>query len=136
MLRHLDEELRDLHKDILRMGVFAQESIFKSIESLKARDKEMAREVIEQDSKVDELELAIDEKCIDLIALHQPMAGDLRYITTGKKINAELERIADIAVDISQRSWFDGKASAKPLVDIPKLSQVSQIWCGMPSMLS
>ncbi len=127
MLRHLDEELRDLHKDILRMGVFAQESIFKSIESLKARDKEMAREVIEQDSKVDELELAIDEKCIDLIALHQPMAGDLRYITTGMKINAELERIADIAVDISQRSLgLMEKPLLKPLVDIPKLSQVSQ----------
>lgn len=127
MLRHLDEELKELHKDILRMGVFAQESIFKSIESLKARDKDMAREVIEQDNKVDELELVIDEKCIDLIALHQPMAGDLRYITTGMKINAELERIADIAVDISQRSLdLMEKPLLKPLVDIPKLSQVSQ----------
>lgn len=127
MLRHLDEELKELHKDILRMAVFAQESIFKSIESLKNRDKYLAQDVINTDNKIDELELAIDEKCIDLIARYQPMAGDLRYIATGMKINAELERIADIAVDISQRSLeLMEKPLLKPLVDIPKLSQVSQ----------
>ena len=127
MLRHLDEELKELHRDILRMAVFAQESIFKSIESLKNRDKYLAQDVIGNDSKIDELELTIDEKCIDLIARYQPMAGDLRYIATGMKINAELERIADIAVDISQRSLeLMEKPLLKPLVDIPKLSQVSQ----------
>jgi phosphate transport system protein len=127
MLRHLDEELKELHKDILRMAVFAQESIFKSIESLKNRDKYLAQDVINTDNKIDELELAIDEKCIDLIARYQPMAGDLRYIATGMKINAELERIADIAVDIAQRSLeLMEKPLLKPLVDIPKLSRVSQ----------
>jgi len=127
MLRHLDEELKELHKDILRMAVFAQESIFKSIESLKNRDKYLAKEVIDTDNKIDELELAIDEKCIDLIARYQPMAGDLRYITTGMKINAELERIADIAVDIAQRSLdLMEKPLLKPLVDIPKLSEAAQ----------
>ena len=127
MLRHLDEELKELHKDILRMAVFAQESIFKSIESLKNRDKNMAKDVIDTDAKIDELELAIDEKCIDLIARYQPMAGDLRYITTGMKINAELERIADMAVDISQKSLgLMEKPMLKPLVDIPKLSAVAQ----------
>ncbi|MEI6831758.1 MAG: phosphate signaling complex protein PhoU [Candidatus Omnitrophota bacterium] len=127
MLRHLDEELKELHKEILRMTVFAQESIFKSIESLKNRDKNLAQEVIDMDNKIDELELVIDEKCIDLIALYQPMAKDLRYITTGMKINAELERIADIAVDIAQRSLeLTEKPLLKPLVDIPKLSGVAQ----------
>lgn len=127
MLRHLDEELKELHKEILRMAVFAQESIFKSIESLKNRDKYLAKEVINTDNKIDELELAIDEKCIDLIARYQPMAGDLRYITTGMKINAELERIADIAVDIAQRSLdLMEKPLLKPLVDIPKLSAAAQ----------
>ncbi|TRZ49749.1 phosphate transport system regulatory protein PhoU [bacterium] len=127
MLRHLDEELKELHKEILRMAVFVQESIFKSIESLKNRDKYLAEDVINTDSKIDKLELVIDEKCIDLIARYQPMAGDLRYIATGMKINAELERIADIAVDISQRSLeLMEKPLLKPLVDIPKLSQVSQ----------
>ncbi|TAM38448.1 phosphate signaling complex protein PhoU, partial [bacterium] len=109
------------------MAVFAQEAIFKSIESLKNRDKYLAQEVINSDNKVDELELAIDEKCIDLIARYQPMAGDLRYIATGMKINSELERIADIAVDIAQRSLeLMEKPLLKPLVDIPKLSGVAQ----------
>jgi len=127
MLRHLDEELKELHKEILRMAVFAQEAIFKSIESLKNRDKYLAQEVINTDNKIDELELVIDEKCIDLIARYQPMAGDLRYIATGMKINAELERIADIAVDIAQRSLeLMEKPLLKPLVDIPKLSEVAQ----------
>lgn len=127
MLRHLDEELKELHKEILRMAVFAQEAIFKSVESLKNRDQGLAQEVINNDNDIDELELEIDEKCIDLIARYQPMAGDLRYITTGMKINAELERIADIALDISQKSLeLMKKPLLKPLVDIPKLSQVSQ----------
>ncbi|MBU1125055.1 MAG: phosphate signaling complex protein PhoU [Candidatus Omnitrophica bacterium] len=127
MLRHLDEELKELHKEILKMGVFAQEAIFKSIEALKNRDKAQAQEVITTDAKVDSLELQIDEKCIDLIARYQPMAGDLRFITTGMKINAELERITDLAVDIAERVLeLVDKPLLKPLIDIPKLSIIAQ----------
>lgn len=127
MERHFDEELESLHRDILRMGIMAQEAIFKSIEALKNRDKREAQQIIDNDDKVDALELEIDEKCIDLIARHQPVASDLRYITTGMKINAELERIADLAVDISQRVLeIAGKPLLKPLVDIPKLSVIAQ----------
>jgi phosphate transport system protein len=105
----------------------AQEAIYKSIEALKNRNKQEAKEVIDTDDKIDELELAIDERCIDLIARHQPMAGDLRFITTGMKINAELERIADLAVDISQRVLeLIDKPILKPLIDIPRLSVVAQ----------
>jgi len=127
MERHFDEELKELHKEILKMGILAQEAIFKSIEALKNRDKEQAKEVIDTDDKIDELELIVDERCIDLIARHQPMAGDLRFITTGMKINAELERIADLAVDIAQRVLeLIDKSLLKPLVDIPKLSEIAQ----------
>ncbi|MDD5680690.1 MAG: phosphate signaling complex protein PhoU [Candidatus Omnitrophica bacterium] len=127
MTRHLDEELKELHKDILKMGALAEEAIYKSIEALKNRDKALAKSVIDNDAGVDKLELAIDEKCIDLIALHQPMAKDLRFITTGMKINAELERIADIAVDIAQRVLeLVDKPLLKPLIDIPKLALVAQ----------
>jgi phosphate transport system protein len=127
MERHFDEELEVLRKDILRMGVLAQEAIYKSIESLKSRDKNQAKYVIDADSKIDDLELAIDERCIDLIARHQPMASDLRFIATGMKINAELERIADLAVDICQRvQQLADKPLLKPLIDIPKLSEVAQ----------
>ena len=127
MERHFDEELKELHKDILKMGALAQEAIFKSIESLKNRDRAQAQEVIDSDAKIDELELAVDEKCVDLIARYQPMATDLRFITTGMKINAELERIADLAVDICQRVLeLVDKPLLKPLIDIPKLSTVAQ----------
>lgn len=127
MQRHIDEELKELHKDILKMDGFAQEAIYKSIEALKNRDKNLAQEVIDADKKIDDLELLIDEKCIDLIARYQPMAGDLRFITTGMKINSELERIADLAVDISQRvQQLADKPLLKPLIDIPKLSALAQ----------
>lgn len=127
MQRHIDEELKELHKDILRMDGFAQEVIYKSIEALKNRDKNLAQEVIDSDKRIDDLELLIDEKCIDLIARYQPMAGDLRFITTGMKINSELERIADLAVDISQRVLqLVDKPLLKPLIDIPKLSALAQ----------
>jgi phosphate transport system protein len=127
MQRHFDDELKELHKEILKMGVMTQEEIFKSIDSLKNRDKAQAQAVISSDERIDELELAIDEKCIDLIARYQPMAGDLRFIATAMKINADLERIADLAVDICERVLeIIDKPILKPLIDIPKLSEVAQ----------
>jgi phosphate transport system protein len=127
MERHVDTELKELKNDILKMGAFAEEAIYKSIEALKNRDKELAKSIIANDANVDTLELSIDEKCIDLIARYQPMAKDLRFITTGMKINSELERIADIAVDIAQRTLeIVDKPLLKPLVDIPKLAGVAQ----------
>jgi phosphate transport system protein len=127
MERHFDEELKELHKEILKMGVLAQEAIFKAIEALKNSDRKQAKEVVDSDDKIDELELFVDERCIDLIARHQPMAGDLRFITTGMKVNAELERIADLAVDIAQRVLeLVDKPLLKPLVDIPRLSVIAQ----------
>jgi phosphate transport system protein len=127
MERHFDEELKELNKIIIRMGVMAQEAIYKSIEALGNRDKVQANQVINDDTKIDGLELEIDERCIDLIARHQPMARDLRFIATGMKINSDLERIADLAVDIAQRVLeLADKPLLKPLIDIPKLSKVSQ----------
>ena len=127
MERHVDQELKELKDDILKMGVLAEEAIYKSVEALKNRDKEMAESIVDHDADIDRLELAVDEKCIDFIARYQPLAGDLRFITTGMKINAELERIADIAVDIAQRTLeLVDKPLLKPLVDIPKLTALAQ----------
>ncbi len=127
MERHFDEELKDLHKDMLKMAVMVEEAIYKSIEALKNRDKAQAQEVITDDDKIDQIELTIDEKCIDLIARHQPMAGDLRFLTTSMKINADLERIADLSVDIAQRVLeLVDKPILKPLIDIPRLSTIAQ----------
>lgn len=127
MQRHFDEELADLNKEILRMGSLTEESILKSVEALKARSVEQATQVITEDKKIDELELAIDEKCLDLLALHQPMAIDLRFITMTMKICTDLERIADLAVDIAQRALeIAAKPQLKPLIDIPKLAALAQ----------
>lgn len=131
MERHFDEELKQLYQDIFKMGALVNETIYKSTEALKNRDKRLAQEIIDTDDKVDEWELKIDERCIDLIARHQPVASDLRFIAMAMKMNAELERIADLAVDISQRVLeLADKPLLKPLIDIPKLSTIAQNMVG------
>ena len=127
MERHFDEELNVMNTDLLKMAALAEEAIFKSIEALKNQDKKMAQDVIDNDRRIDELELIIEERAIGLLALHQPMARDLRFITTGMKINAELERIADLAVNIAQRVFeLADQPLLKPLIDIPKLATVAR----------
>ncbi|MFA6378166.1 MAG: phosphate signaling complex protein PhoU [Candidatus Omnitrophota bacterium] len=126
MERHFDEELKKLNANIMKMASLTEEAIHSSIKALKNRDKGLAQSVISDDRKIDEFELLIEEETIDLLALMQPMASDLRFITTGMKINAELERIADLAVNIAQRVLeVADMPLLKPLVDIPKLSAVA-----------
>jgi phosphate transport system protein len=117
MQRHFDEELKRLNNELLKMAALTEEAIHKSTEALRAHSKDMAQSVIDNDKKIDSLELVIEERAIALLALHQPMAKDLRFLTTGMKINTELERIADLAVN---------KPQLKPLVDIPKLSAIAR----------
>lgn len=127
MQRHFDLELEDLKKELLRMGSLAEEAIFEAVEALKALDGERAKKVIDNDSVVDALENIIDEKCVDLLALQQPVAVDLRFITMVMQIATDIERIADLAVDIAQRVLeLENKPLLKPLVDIPKLSLIAQ----------
>lgn len=127
MERHLDQELADLKQQLLRMGSMVETAIFESIEALKELSAERAVKVINHDKAVDELENIIDERCLDLLALRQPMAVDLRFITMSMKISTELERIADLAVDIAQRVLeLTGKPLLKPLIDIPKLSNLAK----------
>lgn len=126
MERHFDEELNELRAYILKISTLALDAISGSIEALGNLDKKQARKIIDADTKIDDLDLIIDEKCIDLLALYQPMAADLRFITTGLKLNSELERIGDLAVDIAQRVLeIADKPMLKPLVDIPKLTEVA-----------
>lgn len=127
MERIFDEELKQLTQDILMMASLVEEAIFKSTEALKQRDKSMAEAVIVQDKKIDELENKIDELCLDLIALRQPVAQDLRFITMAMQINSDLERMADLAVDIAQRAEeLMAQPVLKPLIDIPKLAGLAQ----------
>ena len=127
MGRHFDEELKKLNTDLLRMAALAEAAIYNSIEALKNQNKKLARTIIDEDRKIDEMELVIEERAINLLALRQPLACDLRFITTGMKINAELERIADLAVNIAQRVFeLADKPLLKPLIDIPKLTIVAR----------
>lgn len=127
MERIFDEELKQLRQYILTMASLVEEAIFKSIEALKQRDKSLAEEVIASDKKIDELENKIDEFCLDLIALRQPVAQDLRFITMAMQSNADLERMADLAVDIAERAEeLIAQPVLKPLIDIPKLAGIAQ----------
>jgi len=127
MERHFDTELADLKSNILAMGDLVEEAIIDSVEALKQLSRSRAQEVIDSDRFIDEQELKIDEECLDLLALRQPMAVDLRFITMAMKISTDLERMADLAVDISQRVLeLTDKPLLKPLVDIPKLTLLAQ----------
>ncbi len=127
MERHFDQELEDLKKELLRMGALVEGEIFESIEALKNLSTERANKVISDDKLIDGLENEIDERCLDLLALRQPLAVDLRFITMSLKISTDLERIADLAVDIAQRVLeLVGKPLLKPLIDIPKLTILAQ----------
>ncbi|QAT17416.1 phosphate transport system regulatory protein PhoU [Candidatus Velamenicoccus archaeovorus] len=127
MQRFFDEELKALNQKILKMALLTQESIHKSIDALKERNAELAGKVITDDAQIDFLENSIDDDVFNMIALHQPVASDLRFLMTALKVNADLERIADLAVDIAQRVVeLVGQPLLKPLIDIPKLSAVAQ----------
>ena len=128
MERYLDEELSKLNTNLLRMATLAEEAIHQSVDALKKRDKGLAQKVIKDDRQIDELEIRIEEEAIELLALFQPMARDLRFITTGMHINAELERIADLTVNISQRVLdVADQPTLTPLIDIPKLAAQAKL---------
>ena len=127
MQRHFDEELAELKKQLLFMGSLTEETIGRAVEALKCLDAEAARKVIEQDARIDRLDLDIDEKCLELIIRHQPVAADLRFLAMAMRICADLERIADLAVDIGQRVVeMAGQPLLKPLIDIPKLAKLAR----------
>lgn len=127
MERHFDQELEDFKKELLKMGALVKGAIFESIEALKNLSTERANNVISGDKVIDDMENKIEERCLNLLVLRQPMASDLRFIVMVSKISTDLERIADLAVDISQRVLeLAGKPLLKPLIDIPRLTDIAQ----------
>ncbi|MCF7874183.1 MAG: phosphate signaling complex protein PhoU [Candidatus Omnitrophica bacterium] len=127
MQRHFDQELKTLKEKLLKMAALTEGAIRLSIEALKNKDKELAKGVIKADSEIDKIELEIEEKSIELLATRQPVAIDLRFLTTGMKINSELERIADLAVNVCQRVFqIADQPLVKPLIDIPKLADLAR----------
>lgn len=126
-MRHFDREIENLKELLLRMGAMVEDQINQSIRALLERDTAVAQRVIDGDGAIDRMELEIDQHTVELIAMMQPAAVDLRFVTTAMKITPELERIADLAVDVCERAIeLNREPPLKPLIDIPRLARISQ----------
>jgi phosphate transport system protein len=126
-MRHFDREIEHLKELLLRMGAMVEDQINESIRALLERDTSVAQRVIDADREIDQMELDIDQHTIELIAMMQPAAVDLRFVATAMKITPELERIADLAVDVCERAIeLNREPPLKPLIDIPRLARISQ----------
>jgi phosphate transport system protein len=122
-----DEELATLKEKILLMGSKVEESIRLALKSIVDRDSRLAKKVIQSDRDINDIEIEIDEICHRLLALHQPMAGDMRFITSAMKINSDLERQGDLAVNMAERALtLNEVAPLKPFIDIPRLAGITQ----------
>lgn len=127
MQRHFHEELEGLKQTLLAMGALVEDQIRRVMRALVERDEALAREVIDRDREVNAYDVQIDEKCVELLALHQPAAGDLRFITTAMKIVTDLERIGDQAVNIAQRALeLAREPQLKPYIDLPRMADKAQ----------
>jgi phosphate transport system protein len=104
MAKHLQRDLDDLQRDLLSLAGLAEGAVYKAIRALQERNVHLAREVIAGDPQIDEEENHLDEECLKLLALHQPVAGDLRRIIAAMMINIDLERIGDLAEEIAERA--------------------------------
>ena len=125
MRKSYQQELEQLKKDMLAMASEVEDAIDKSVTALEEQDADLAREVIAGDDRIDELEIELEEKCTRLIALQQPVASDLRMIIVISKLATDLERIADHAVNISEKALEIGvEPFIKPLVDIPRMREL------------
>jgi phosphate transport system protein len=127
MERHFDQELADLKEHLLRMAGLAEQSVAQALKALVLRDDSLAKKVDADDGVLDKLEIEIDDRCIKLLALRQPIATDLRFITMAMRISSELERIGDQAVNIAHRAEeLNKEPLLKPLVDIPRMAEHAQ----------
>src|SRR5713101_5759287 len=129
--RHLDEELDALRASVLRLGGEAEAALIKTMRALTERDSEAAREVLEHDDDIDQLEVEVDRQCVDIFALRQPAARDLRFVMSVAKMAPVLERIADHACNIA-RAAVDLNTEAE-LKDQSRLRQMGKIASSMLS---
>lgn len=116
MTTHLQREIDRLKKEILFMGAEVENALGKAVEALITRNSKLAEEVIKSDEEMDQLEVEIEEECLKILALHQPVAIDLRYVIAILKINNDLERIGDLGVNIAERAVY---LSSHAPIDLP-----------------
>lgn len=124
---HFDQELTDLKDALLRMSALAEQAVAESLKALVTRDVDLAQKVDADDTQLDRLQMDIDERSIQLIALRQPKARDLRFIIVTMKIAGELERVGDQAVNIAHRAEeLSREPVLKPLIDIPRIADLAR----------
>ncbi len=125
--RHFDAQLQELREHLLAMGSLAEIMIGKSIKALVERSEALVQEVFAHEEEMDQRCIEIDERCFTLLALRQPMAGDLRFIAAAIKINSDIERIGDLAVNIARAATsLLAQPLMKPLIDIPRMATLCQ----------
>lgn len=123
--QHLLNRISDLDRNILNLGIYVNDALKKAITALKTNNLGMAGEVIDEDTKINALEMSIQDDIILLIAKEQPVAGDLRHVITSFKVIAQLERMGDHAVHIAKETLKIGKTEyIKPLIDIPHMADI------------
>jgi len=126
-VRHFQEELEALQARLLEMGGLAEERVRAAIQGLVTRDAHLIETILRGDEPINELHIEIDNRCFTLLALHQPMATDLRAIVAAVKINTDLERVGDLAVNIAEAAQrYATHPPVKKLIDIPQMGGIAQ----------
>ena len=128
MERHFEEEFDRIKSKILMMGSLVEDQIRNALTALVERDEALARQVIENDHKVNTFDVEIDEMALDALVRYQPVARDLRFVTTAMKISTELERMSDLAENICERAIeLNEEPQLKPYIDIPHMAERARI---------
>jgi phosphate transport system protein len=124
---HFQKELEELKESLLKMASLVEEALRNAIQSLVERDSSLAQKTFDVEDRINKMENAIDEMCLRLLALRQPVATDLRFITSAMKINTDLERMGDQAVNIGERAIsLNQEPQLKPYIDIPRMTKITQ----------
>jgi phosphate transport system protein len=127
VVRHFQDELEALQARLLEMGGLAEERVRAAVQGIVTRDMQGIDRVMHGDEPINALHIEIDDRCFRLLALHQPMATDLRAIVAAVKINTDLERVGDLAVNIAEAARrYVGHPPVKQLIDIPEMGQIAQ----------
>jgi phosphate transport system protein len=127
VVRHFQEELEALQGRLLEMGGLAEERVRAAVQGLASREVALIDQVLYGDEPINTLHIEVDQRCFKLLALHQPMAADLRQIVAAVKINSDLERVGDLAVNIAEAAKrYTQHPSIAKLVDIPRMGNIAQ----------
>ncbi len=127
METHFERELEELKEDLLKMAILVEDAIRNAVQSLVKRDSELAQRTFEGEDRINALDISIDNYCLKLLALRQPMAVDLRFITSAMKIVTDLERMGDEAENIAERAIvLNQEPQLKPYIDIPRMAETAQ----------